>query len=58
MQPLAKRVFKNGNSQAVRILVELRLYTECVEISRAPNGDLILHPVRPGDEQHTRVRAN
>jgi antitoxin VapB len=48
MQPLTTRVFKNGNSQAVRIPAELRLDTDCVEISRAPNGDLILHPVQLG----------
>lgn len=34
----------NGNSRAVRILAEFRLATDQVQISRSPNGDLIIHP--------------
>lgn len=39
------RVFVNGNSQAVRIPQEFRLDANRVQISRASNGDLIIHPV-------------
>ncbi len=42
---LVTRVFMNGNSQAVRIPQELRLDATMVEISRAANGDLLLHPL-------------
>jgi len=42
---LTTRIFKNGNSQAVRIPQEFRLDVAQVEISRCPNGDLLLHPV-------------
>lgn len=48
MTALVTRVFVNGNSQAVRIPAEYRLDTDRVEISRAANGDLVLHPVREG----------
>lgn len=34
----------NGNSQAVRIPAEFRLSTDQVQISRTPEGDLIIHP--------------
>ncbi|MFZ9462569.1 MAG: antitoxin [Vulcanococcus sp.] len=34
----------NGNSQAVRIPAEFRLGTDRVQISRTPDGDLIIHP--------------
>ena len=45
MTTLTTRVFVNGNSQAVRIPVELRLDTDRVEISRTADGDLLLHPI-------------
>ena len=38
----------NGNSQAVRIPRELRLDTDRVEISRTPEGDLLIRPVSVG----------
>ncbi len=44
MDVLPSRVFMNGNSQAVRIPAEFRLATDRVQISRSPNGDLIIHP--------------
>ncbi|MBK5970209.1 MULTISPECIES: antitoxin [Thiorhodovibrio] len=40
------RVFNNGNSQAVRIPAEFRIDTDRVQISRNPEGDLLLHPLR------------
>jgi antitoxin VapB len=43
--PLSSKVFMNGNSQAVRIPQDLRLSTSRVEISRTPDGDLLIHPV-------------
>lgn len=48
MTTLTTRIFKNGNSQAVRIPQEFRLEVSQVEISRCPNGDLLIHPV-PAD---------
>lgn len=52
MNTLVARVFKNGNSQAVRIPADLRLDTDQVEIYRNAEGDLVLHPLpaRPGDQ--------
>jgi antitoxin VapB len=47
MSLLTTRIFKNGNSQAVRIPQELRLETTQVEISRNANGDLVIHPIPP-----------
>lgn len=44
MDVLPSRVFMNGNSQAVRIPAEFRLSTDRVQISRTPEGDLIIHP--------------
>ena len=44
---LPSRVFMNGNSQAVRIPAEFRLSTDEVQISRTPEGDLIIHPCPP-----------
>jgi len=44
---LPSRVFMNGNSQAVRIPAEFRLSTDQVQISRTPEGDLIIHPCPP-----------
>jgi antitoxin VapB len=47
MASLPSRVFMNGNSQAVRIPAEFRLSTDQVQISRTPEGDLIIHPCPP-----------
>ncbi len=44
MDVLPSRVFMNGNSQAVRIPAEFRLGTDRVQISRTPEGDLVIHP--------------
>lgn len=40
------RVFKNGNSQAVRIPAELRLNSDRVEIYKNEQGDLVIHPIQ------------
>lgn len=50
MDALPSRVFMNGNSQAVRIPAEFRLSTDRVQITRTPEGDLLIHPcpTRPG----------
>ena len=45
MSSISSRVFVNGNSQAVRIPREFRLQCSRVEISKAENGDLIIHSV-------------
>lgn len=45
MATLTTRVFKNGNSQAVRIPQEFRLEVSQVEISQNANGDLVIHPL-------------
>jgi antitoxin VapB len=45
MEPVTARVFRNGNSQAVRIPAQLRIDADRVEISRTADGDLLLHPV-------------
>ena len=45
MSTLTTRIFKNGNSQAVRIPQEFRLDVAQVEISRNANGDLVIHPL-------------
>ena len=45
MPTLTTRIFKNGNSQAVRIPKEFRLDVTQVEISQNANGDLVIHPV-------------
>ncbi|MBS0513676.1 MAG: AbrB/MazE/SpoVT family DNA-binding domain-containing protein [Proteobacteria bacterium] len=45
MPTLVSRTFMNGNSQAVRIPQEFRLEARKVEITRADNGDLIIHPL-------------
>ena len=39
------RIFKNGNSQAVRIPQEFRIDANQVEISRNADGDLVIHPL-------------
>lgn len=44
MDALPSRMFINGNSQAVRIPAEFRLATDRVQISRTPEGDLLIHP--------------
>ena len=44
MEVLPSRVFMNGNSQAVRIPAEFRLSSDRVQISRTPEGDLLVHP--------------
>ena len=45
MSTLTTRIFKNGNSQAVRIPQEFRIDATQVEISRDANGDLVIHPL-------------
>ena len=45
MTTLTTRIFKNGNSQAVRIPQEFRLDVTQVEISRNNKGDLVIHPL-------------
>lgn len=45
MPTLTTRIFKNGNSQAVRIPQEFRIDATQVEISRNANGDLVIHPL-------------
>ncbi|WP_026471718.1 antitoxin [Alkanindiges illinoisensis] len=40
------RVFKNGNSQAVRIPAELRLNSDRVQIFKNAQGDLVIHPIQ------------
>ncbi len=45
MSTLTTRIFKNGNSQAVRIPQEFRIDATQVEISRNANGDLLIHPL-------------
>jgi antitoxin VapB len=45
MATLTTRIFKNGNSQAVRIPQEFRLDVTQVEISKTANGDLVIHPL-------------
>ena len=44
VEALPSRVFMNGNSQAVRIPAEFRLSSDRVQISRTPEGDLLIHP--------------
>jgi len=45
MKLIVHRVFRTGNSQAVRIPKEFRLDTNRVEIYRNAEGDLVLHQV-------------
>lgn len=40
------QVFNNGRSRAIRIPKEFEFEEERVEIRKAENGDLIIHPVR------------
>lgn len=46
IKPVVSRVFKSGNSQAVRIPAEFRLDTDQVQVFRNENGDLVLHPIK------------
>jgi antitoxin VapB len=46
MPGITTRVFRNGNSQAVRIPAELKLDVETVQIFRNEAGDLVIRPVR------------
>jgi antitoxin VapB len=46
----------NGNSQAVRIPQEFRLDAQRVEITRTPEGDLLIHPV-PENRGDALLRA-
>ena len=57
MDILPSRVFMNGNSQAVRIPAAFRLSTDRVQISRTPEGDLVIHPcpLRRGPTQPRHV---
>jgi antitoxin VapB len=45
MNSISSRIFKNGNSQAVRIPQEFRLEAQRVEISKTVDGDLLIHPI-------------
>lgn len=45
MNQVVTKVFKNGNSQAVRIPAEFRLDTDCVRIFKNEQGDLVIHPI-------------
>lgn len=56
MATLTTRIFKNGNSQAVRIPQAFRIDTAEVEISQNANGDLIIHPI-PMDRGAALVAA-
>ena len=56
MRTLISRVFNNGNSQAVRIPLELRLESRKVEITRTPDGDLLIHPI-PSDRGQALLEA-
>jgi antitoxin VapB len=46
----------SGNSQAVRIPAELRLEADQVEITRTPEGNLILRPL-PQDRGEAFLQA-
>ena len=56
MPTLTTRIFKNGNSQALRIPQEFRIEATQVQISRTENGDLIIHPL-PVDRGAALVAA-
>lgn len=56
MPTLTTRIFKNGNSQAVRIPKEFRIEATQVQISRNENGDLVIHPL-PVDRGAALVAA-
>lgn len=48
MNSTVSRVFKNGNSQAVRIPAHFRLDTDRVRISKNAQGDLVIHALNVG----------
>lgn len=56
MPTLTTRIFKNGNSQAVRIPQEFRIEATQVQISRNEDGDLVIHPL-PIDRGATLIAA-
>ena len=43
MNEYITRVFKNGNSQAIRIPAELRVNSDRVQIFKNEQGDLVLN---------------
>ena len=45
MTTIISRVFKNGNSQAVRIPSEFRLESDRVAITRNARGELVIRPI-------------
>ncbi|MBK6852874.1 MAG: AbrB/MazE/SpoVT family DNA-binding domain-containing protein [Burkholderiales bacterium] len=47
MPGITTRIFRNGNSQAVRIPADLKLDADTVQIFRNADGDLVIRPVRP-----------
>jgi virulence-associated protein VagC len=53
MGPVTARVFKSGNSQAIRLPKALRLRTKTVQIEKTGRGLLILDP----KAEAQRVRA-
>jgi antitoxin VapB len=56
MPTLTTRIFKNGNSQAVRIPQEFRIEATQVQISRNEDGDLVIHPL-PVDRGTALIEA-
>lgn len=46
------KVFRSGNSQAVRIPVDFRLDVDTVEILHGENNDIILRPIKPKADIH------
>jgi len=56
MPSIVSRVFKNGNSQAVRIPKEFRLNTNRIEITQDDDGNLVLHPI-PADPGQALLAA-
>ena len=46
MNEYITRVFKNGNSQAIRIPAELRVNSDRVQIFKNEHGDLVIHPIQ------------
>jgi antitoxin VapB len=45
MKSLTTRIFKNGNSQTVRIPQEFRVDASQVQISSSTDTDLVIHPI-------------
>ena len=56
MPTLITRIFKNGNSQAVRIPQEFRIEATQVQIYRNEDGDLVIHPL-PVDRGAALIEA-